>query len=226
MRFKTVLLCTFAILCAQTSLTWGGPIPTEYQDAISKALPGFEILRNEDFVQDESQLRNFLSQDEISKRKKREFLGLIVGRFNNDRFPDFAAWVVNRSTKQEQEQPAGMPQSEKFAARLVVCLGTNKPGTFQCEILPTSFISLPIWADLGVIKLDGNIQCGDQGEVVTAFYPEGWKGKRPDGGVGEVTARKLRTNYDAIGVSAIGVNSVSVLVRGTDGIYLNCAGGD
>jgi len=238
---KVFLASVLAVLLAQTGLAWGGPvpeaasklpsyIPPEYQAAISKVLPGYEILRNEDFLQDESQLKNFLSPDEIAARKKRQALGFIVGRFNDDKIPDFAAWVVNRSIK--QESPAGMPKSEKFAARLVVCLGTNTPRDYRCEILPTlngDFIGLPYWADLGVTKLDGEILCGNDehpDEPITAFYPEGWKGKRPGGGRGEVPARKLHLNYDAIGEYAIGSNDGRTLVRGTDGIYLDCANAD
>ena len=217
------LLSVLTVLCTQASLTWGGSIPIEYQVAISKALPGYEILRNEDFVQDESQIKNFLSPDEISKRKKREFLGFIVGRFNNDRFPDFAALVVNRSIEQER---LGMTKSENwkgtFASRLVVCLGTSTPREYRCEVLSTlygDFIDLPFWVDLDVSKIGGEIPCGNHDEPIGAFYPEGWKGKRPD----EVSARKLRSNYDAIGEYAIGNNAGLTLFRGADGIYLNCA---
>ncbi len=243
---KVFLASVLAVLLVQAGLAWGGSgvsettstlpsnIPPEYQEAISKVLPGYEIPRNEDFLQDESQLKNFLSPDEIAVRKKRQSLGFIVGRFNDDKIPDFAAWVVNRSIK--QESPAGMPKSEKFAARLVVCLGTNTPREYQCEVLPTldgDFIDLPYWADLGVVKLDGGISCGDiEHQVavydipITAFYPEGWKGKRPSGGRSEVPARRLHLNYDAIGEYAIGSNDGRTLVRGPDGIYLDCANAD
>jgi hypothetical protein len=201
-------------------------VPSEYQDAISKVLPGYEILRNEDFLQDENQLENFLSPDEIAVRKKRESLGFIVGRFNDDKIPDFAAWAVNRSIK--QESPAGMPKSEKFAARLVVCLGTSTPSEYQCEILPTlwDFISLPYWADLLLIKSSEIHQCDDDEYYAEPTYPEGWKGKRPSGGVGEVPARKLRPSYDAIGQYAIGQNYGWTLTRGADGVYFGCAGAD
>jgi hypothetical protein len=209
-------------------------VPSEYQDAISKVLPGYEILRNEDFLQDENQLENFLSPDEIAVRKKRESLGFIVGRFNDDKIPDFAAWAVNRSIK--QESPAGMPKSEKFAARLVVCLGTSTPSEYQCEVLPTlngDFIGLPYWADLMLIKVRGKIQCGDLDHQIaaydipiTVFYPEGWKGKRPSSGRSEMPARELRVSYDAIGESAIGVNDGRTLVREANGTYLDCANAD
>jgi hypothetical protein len=238
MMFTKVLPCLF-VLCAQANLAWGGPIPeavaklppyipAEYQDAVSKVLPGYEILRNKDFVQDETQMKKFISPDEIAARKKREALGFIVGRFNDDQFQDFAAWVVNRSIK--QEQPAGRPL---FAARLVVCLGTSTPREYRCEILPTifgNFASLPFWADLEVVKIGGDmLWCGDDGnpdEPIAAFYPEGWNGKRPSSSQSEVPARKLRPNYDAIGESRIGVNAVTVLVRRAEGGYLDCAGSD
>lgn len=233
---KVFLASVLAVLLAQIGLAWGGPvpeaaskspsyIPAKYQDAISKVLPGYEILRNEDFVQDESQLKNFISPDEIAARKKRASLGFIVGRFNDDKIPDFAAWVVNRSIK--QESPAGMPKSEKFAARLVVCLGTNTPRDYRCEILPTlwDFIGLPYWADLLLIK-SSEIQCGDDEYYAEPTYPEGWKGKRPSGGRGEVPARKLRPSYDAIGQYAIGENYGWTLTRGADGVYFGCAGAD
>ena len=72
-----------------------------YQRVIDKAAPGYEILRTEDMLQDEVALRNFLPANEIAKRKERQSPGLIVGRFNNDGFLDFAALVVNRSIKGE-----------------------------------------------------------------------------------------------------------------------------
>jgi len=244
-EYQTVLLCALAVLCAQANLAWSGSIPAaiskspsnipaEYQNAISNALPGYEILRNEDTLQDESQLRNFLSPNKIAERKKREWLGFIEGRFNNDRFPDFAAWVANRSIKQTRPvMPKSYPWEEHFAARLVVCLGTGTPRTYQCEILPTifgDFASLPFWADLEVVKLGGEmLWCGGYetpDEPIVTFYPEGWEGKHQSSATGEVPARKLRPNYDAIGESMIGKNANRVLVRRSEGGYLDCAGSD
>jgi len=245
---KIFLTTVIAVLLAQASLAWGGLVPEtsstfppnvlpEYQDAISNVLPGYKILGNEDMLQDESILKNFLSPDEIVKRKKSKSLGYIAGRFNDDRFQDFAAWVVNRSIKQKRPvMPESYPWEDHFAARLVVCLGTNMPREYQCEILPTqegNFISLPYWADLELSKIRGEISCGDPDhqivffdQPISTFYPEGWKGKRPSSGKGEMPARKLRLNYDAIGEYAIGSNAGRTLVRGSDGIYLECASGD
>ena len=194
-----------------------------YQRVIDDVARGYEILGNEDMLQDEGALRKFLPADEIAKRKERQSPGLIVGRFNDDRFPDFAALVVNRSIKGE-----GPDRKGQFAGRLVVCLGTNAPQQYRCEILPTlygDFIRLPYWADLELFKVDGEIECG-LGETIRAYYPKGWKGKRPSSGERDVPALKLRPNHDAIGEYAIGSNLGRTLVRRADGVYLDCADAD
>ena len=206
------------------SIAFAAVAADTYQHVVDAIAPGFEILKNEDLLQDESELRKFLSPDEIAKRKQRRSLGLIEGRLNNDGFPDFAAWVVNRSIKAEDPDQKG-----QFAARLVVCLGTNAPQKYRCEILPTlrgKFISLPYWADLELFMVDGEFQCGTADEKINAYYPEGSKRKRPASGVDELPATKLRLNYDAISENAIGTNFGRILVRRADGVYLDCADAD
>jgi hypothetical protein len=112
--------------------------------------------------------------------------------------------VVNRSIKGEGPDGKG-----HFAARLVVCLGTNVPQQYRCEILPTlhaNEIRLPYWADLELLKIEGEIPCGAPGGTTSAYYPEGWKGTRPLGGETDVPALKARLKHDAIGEYAIGSN--------------------
>ena len=195
-----------------------------YQRVIDEVAGGYVILGKEDVLQDEVVLRNFLPADEIAKRKERQSPGLIVGRFNGDRFLDFAALVVNRSIKGE-----GPDRKGHFAGRLVVCLGTNAPQQYRCEILPTlygDFIRLPYWADLELFKVKRKIECGTAGETIRAYYPEAWRGKRPSSGERDIPALKLRPNYDAIGEYAIGSNLGRTLVRRADGVYLDCANAD
>jgi hypothetical protein len=115
-------------------------------------------------------------------------------------------------------------------------LGSNTPNEYQCEILPIldgDFIDLPYWAKLKVIKVPGAIKCGDvdhqtaaYGQTITIYYPEGWRGKRPSSGRGEMPARKLYLNYDAIGEYAIGSNGGRTLVRRDSGVYWDCANAD
>jgi hypothetical protein len=195
-----------------------------YQRVIDEVAPGYEILRREEMLQDEIALRKFLPADEIAKRKKKRSPGLIVGRFNNDSFPDFAVLVVNRSIKGEEPDRKGY-----FAARLVVCLRAKAPQQYRCEILPTlrgDYIRLPYWADLKLFKVSGEIECGTPGNTIRAYYPEGWKGKRPGSGERELPALKLRPKHDAIGEYAIGSNDGRTLFRRADGVYLDCADAD
>jgi hypothetical protein len=223
--FKRSAMLHKAAICLLLGLTACAAVAADaYQRVIDAAAPGYEILGNEDMVQDESALRTFLSADEIAKRKQRQSPGLITGRFNDDSRLDFAALVVNRSIKGK-----GPDRQGHFAARLVVCLGAKAPQHYRCEILPTlkgDFISLPYWADLELFKVSGEIQCGTPGETIRANYPRGWKGHRPGSGERALPALRLRPNYDAIGEYAIGSNSGRTLVRRADAVYLDCADAD
>jgi hypothetical protein len=195
-----------------------------YQRVVDEVAPGYRILGSKDMLQDEAALREFLPADEIAKRKKRRSPGLVVGRFNDDGLLDFAALVVNRSIKGE-----GPDRKGHFAARLVICLGTNASQQYRCEVLPTlygNYIRLPYWADLELLKIKGEIQCGAPGGTTRAYYPEGWKGGRPSDGERDLPALKLRPKHDAIGEYAIGSNLGRTLVRRPDGVYVDCANAD
>lgn len=190
-----------------------------YQQVIANFLPGYEILKNEDMSIDDLALRPFLSPEIITARKKRTSLGLIVGRFNEDKYPDFAALVVNRSLK--KFEPGN---KEKYEARLLVCLGASTPEKYECEILPTwdgNQISLPLLEDFEVFKVEKDMQCTTV-QMVPVYYPEGWHGVRKN----ELPSRKININYDGIMESTIGANAVRLLIRGRDGSYLDCAGED
>lgn len=223
--FRRSIILFKAAVCLFLGLTPLAAVAAdEYQRVIDEVARGYEILRNEDMLQDEETLRNFLPVDDIEKRKKRKSPGFIVGRFNDDNHPDFAALVVNRSIK-----GGGGDRMGQFAGRLVVCLGTNAPQQYRCEILPTlygDFIRLPYMADLELFKVNGDIECGTSGDTIRAYYSKRWKGIRPSNGEIDLPALKLRPKYDAIGEYAIGSNLGRTLVRRADGLYLDCADAD
>lgn len=235
----TVLAITLSVAALQACGDSGKPLPSidphpkpakraSYQQAISRVLPGYRIMRNEDFVQDENQLRNFLSPPRIVERAQRKSLGLVAGSFNNDTYPDFAALVVNRAQKMSRppQMPSDDNRGEYYAARLVVCLGTATPQQYRCEVLPTlkgNFISLPYWAELEVVQSHGAAACGDSRRrneddaEVTAFYPEKWHGQA-------ALPAAPETSRDAIAEYALGSNLGRLLVRQPDAVYLDCAG--
>jgi hypothetical protein len=208
-----------------------------YQSVIGKELPGYTIFRNEDFLQDEKQLKNFLTPDEIAKRRERK-QGIIEGSFNEDIFHDFAALVINPSIRRAipTHETHGEKNQEEFSVRLVICLGTKQIGEYQCDILSTlngDFVSLPYWVEFELFKVPKEFSCGDVENQVSAqedvsvqvLYPERWSGKEEAVHLG-VAARRLHLNYDGVGIYAIGRNYGWTLVRQADGSYLNCANAD
>ena len=102
---KTVLLCALTALCTQASLASGGAeskavsklpsnIPAEYQDAISKTFPGYQILSPSEISLDEEEMGAELYN------KVKSSPGLIVGKFNDESIEDFAALIRISAKKQ------------------------------------------------------------------------------------------------------------------------------
>jgi hypothetical protein len=202
----------------------------EYQHTIDEVAPGYKILTNEEMFVDEKSLKNFLSADEIKSRNMRKSLGIIEGRFNQDKFLDFAALVVNRSIKEitTTNPVKGKKNDEdKFAAALVVCLGTKESGKYDCEILPTlwgSFINLPYQNELILFKPKKHLQCGSD-DPIPAYFPAK-SAKNAISRIGTLPAQKILLNYDGIGEYAIGRNFGRTLIRRADQVYLDCADED
>lgn len=95
----------------------------EYQDAITKAFPGFKIMSRAEFTK------------EIQKAVKGN-PALITGRFNDDELVDFAA-IIRTETKQK-----GHLGAEYYRGMFVVCHAEDKGG-YACQILGQRAIFFP-----------------------------------------------------------------------------------
>ncbi len=95
----------------------------EYQDAISKAFPGFKILDRSEFDQ------------EIQKTAKTN-PALIVGHFNDDALDDFAT-IIRSEAKQRAQQG-----EEYYSGKEVVCHMVSQR-KYQCQALSELPIFLP-----------------------------------------------------------------------------------
>jgi hypothetical protein len=144
------LLSVLAVLCTQASLTWGGPMPetatqspsnisVEYQDAISKAYPGYQILSPSEIVLNKEALGTEL----YNKLKANP--GVIVGKFNNDNIEDFVAVVRSSATKAYSWSPHGqfidknnIEKYDVYAVNLAVCYGLGS-GKFNCKLIPGAY---------------------------------------------------------------------------------------
>jgi len=104
----------------------------EYQDAISKAFPGFQILGPSEIKLDKDRIEDPKIYDQVKDRP-----GLVVGRFNSDKLADFAALIRGSRLIHIPENRADMVWAEDYyEGYLVVCLGRAQGG-YECTKLKT-----------------------------------------------------------------------------------------
>jgi len=96
----------------------------EYQDAITKAFPGFQIMSRSEF------------KPEIQKAVKGN-PGLITGRFNDDDLMDFAAIIREKAIR-----PREQGVREHYSGKWVICHGSGK-GQYRCQALGEMPMFLP-----------------------------------------------------------------------------------
>lgn len=96
----------------------------QYQDAIAKAFPGFQIMSRSEF------------HAEVQKNVKTN-PALITGQFNNDDLEDFAA-IIRSGVKQQ-----AAPGKTRYDGKSVVCHGLPLKG-YDCQVLGT----MDIYPDL------------------------------------------------------------------------------
>jgi hypothetical protein len=111
----------------------------EYQDAIAKAFPGFQIMTRSEF------------HAEIRKTVKSN-PALIIGRFNNDEVKDFAA-IIRSNAK--QKFPSG---KDYYDGKFVVCHGLGKSG-YTCEELGTRAVYQDL--ELYLVRVAPGFTCVD-----------------------------------------------------------------
>lgn len=147
---KIFLASALAVLLTQASLAWGdltsettsklaSNIPAEYQSAISKAFPGYQILSPSEISLDKD------AMGPVLYNKVKDSPGLIVGKFNDDNIEDFAALIksstIRRSTKVSNiatYEDKVFAQHDIHGAHLVVCYGLGDR-KFDCEIITGVF---------------------------------------------------------------------------------------
>lgn len=161
------LTSALVIVFAQAGLALGEPIqgtipenvfqlpsniPTEYQDIITKAFPGYKILNPSEVFLD----RNVMGPELYNKVK--ESPGLIVGNFNNDSIADFVVLIRNSTAKKGSWSPEGKfvdrNNNEKYDVydvNLAVCYGLGG-GKFDCTLNPQIFGEIYLPADFALDK--------------------------------------------------------------------------
>lgn len=113
----------------------------EYQDAIAKAFPGFQIMSRSEF------------HPQVRKEVKGN-PGLITGRFNDDELEDFAA-IIRSNVR--QKFPSG---KDYYDGKFVVCHRLPKSG-YSCQELGTRAVYQDM--DLYLHRVPPGFSCPEEG---------------------------------------------------------------
>jgi len=111
----------------------------EYQEAITKAFPGFQILSRSEFT------------EEIQKSVKTH-PALVTGRFNDDDVPDFAAIIRAKAIQRGQQGVR-----EHYLGREIICHGSGNR-QYRCQVLVEMPIFLPYAIYLNRVS-PGKVEC-------------------------------------------------------------------
>jgi hypothetical protein len=144
----------------------GAAVADEYQDAISKAFPGYQILGPSEIKLDKD-----LDPKIYIKVKDRP--GLIVGRFNSDQVMDFAALIRGSKSIHISEDKAKLIRADDYyEGYLVVCLGRAQGGGYDCTKLETEPLRIHLPYDGFLEKLSpGTAGCTSLGKTFKAPKP-------------------------------------------------------
>jgi hypothetical protein len=182
----------------------------EYQDAVGKAFPGFQILGRSEIKLDKSRIEDPKIYDQV-----KDHPGLVVGRFNSDKLTDFAALIRGSRLIHIPENRADMVWSEDYyEGYLVVCLG-RAPGGYECTKLKTDPMRIrkPHLGFLTRIS-PGSEMCS----LLWKFQVPKPK-RNPNVGEGGEGPLEITFGTDAIGL--FGSDSV-IYVLQPRGMYLEC----
>jgi hypothetical protein len=121
-----------------------------YQDVITKAFPGFQILSRSEFV---------AGVQAVTKGNP----GLITGRFNDDEVMDFAAFIRDRI-----KHPSQGTTREHYLGKTVVCHGSGG-GRYRCQVLDELTIFLPYESYLYRVGPEKIVCTDDRGSDVDVW---------------------------------------------------------
>jgi hypothetical protein len=176
----------------------------EYQDAVSKAFPGFQILKPSEIRLDEVN-REIYAQ-------VRDHPGLITGRINADNLTDFAALIRGPIKKQHILNTQPKTVRDHYDGYLVVCLALNGGG-YKCEKLNPTPIQILIPHSDFLLKLPpGKGWCTE----LLRFRPP--NNDYPEGAIQE----RVEITWSVDAVDLIGVGEEAIYISRPDKTFLKC----
>ena len=200
----------FGIAALLAGLT-GAAVADEYQDAISKAFPGYQILGPSEIKLDKD-----LDPRIYNKVKDRP--GLIVGRFNSDQVMDFAALIRGSKLIHISEDKANRVWADDYyEGYLVVCL-RRAQGGYDCTKLETDPLHIHLPYNGFLEKFSPGIAgCTSLGKTFKAPKP-----RRPLSFEETESNVDIRFNTDAI---ALFDSAYFIYLPQPRGMYRKCEAG-
>jgi hypothetical protein len=141
-------------------------IADEYQDAISKAFPGFKILGP-------SEISLNKDLDPRIYNRVKDHPGFVLGRFNSDKVMDFAALIRGpRLIHIPENKAQGIYSDDYYEGYLAVCLGQAQGG-YGCTKMQTDPLRIHRPYDGFLEKFPpGNEACSLLGKAFKAPKPK------------------------------------------------------
>jgi hypothetical protein len=186
----------------------------EYQDAVSKAFPGFQILGPSEIKLNKD------GMDPEIYNKVKDHPGLTAGRFNSDKVMDFAALIRGSRLIHVPEDKANAVWKaiDYYEGYLVVCLGRAQGG-YDCTKMKADPMRIlkPHYEFLTKVS-PGSQEC----QLFWKFRPP--KSKRNPNMGGEAGTQQgpdeISFSTDAIGL--LGSGGV-IYIPQPRGVYVECA---
>jgi hypothetical protein len=191
----------------------GAAVADEYQDAISKAFPGFQILGP-------SEIRRLDGLEPERYNKVKDRPGLIVGRFNSDQVMDFAALIRGSKLIHISEDKAKLVWAEDYyEGYLVVCLGRAQGG-YECTKLETDPLRIHLPYNGFLEKFSPGIAgCTSLGKPFKAPKP------RRDLNVLEETESNVDIRFNTDAIALIESAYYFIYLPQPRGMYRKCEAG-
>ena len=202
-----------------TALLVGLHLPAladEYQDAVSKAFPGFQILGSSDIKLDKGRRGDPAIYDRV-----KDHPGLVVGRINSDSVMDFAALIRGSKKKTlPEDRQSKRPAMNYYDGYLVVCYGVGA-GQYKCGKLDANPLRISMPTDYFLTKVSPREQTCEGSQKFRpprrAVDPNLGFDPNAEPGTGIV---RISFTTDAIGFRGSGEAKDYVFQPG--GLYLEC----
>ncbi len=196
----------FLALFSGLWLVCGSAAANQYDQVISAAFPGYRIVQPSERWVDKERPRDY--------EKERNAPAVVVGRFNHDRFEDFAAFVIYPTIKDIYDTSPG---------GLAICFG-QEHGGYRCQLVPPfKEVRLPHTWYLERVPPGGTQTCF---ELARIRPWESESSRRFSEYLG--TRKTIHITSDALGASSMLGNekyAERIIVFQPDGSFLDCTFG-